>query len=133
MKKNNIKAVLSSFFMVFVLCLPFFVFAQSVTASSSILSRMKKVGESGGFAAATETSLASNLGLLVNTILSLLGVIFIILIIFSGFKWMTAGGNEKQIEDAKKKISNTIIGLVIVVAAYAIWTLIDRYFIKGGV
>lgn len=132
MKKKNIQAVLSSFFMVFVLCLPFFVFAQSVTGSTSILSRMKNVGVSGGFADATETSLASNLGLIVNVILSLLGVMFVILIIFAGVKWMTAGGNEKQIEEAQKKISNTVIGLLIVIAAYSIWTLIDRYFIKGG-
>jgi len=132
MNKKNIKAVLLSFFMVFVLCLPFFVFAQVSTEKTGIMGKLQKVGTEGGFATADETSLAKNLGLIVNTILSLLGVIFIILIVISGFKWMTASGNEKQVEDARKNITNAIIGLVITVSSYAIWRLIERFFIKMG-
>jgi len=52
--------------------------------------------------------------------LSLLGIIFVILIVYSGIIWMTAGGNEEQITKAKNTIKQSIIGLVIVIAAYAI-------------
>lgn len=52
--------------------------------------------------------------------LSLLGVLFLILMIYGGYLWMTASGNEQQVEKAKDLIKAAIIGLVIVVSAYAI-------------
>ena len=130
MKKNNIKAVLMSLFMVSVLCLPFLVFAQAVKSDTGILDRVKTVGDSGGFSSTSEESLARNLGLLVRTIMSFLGIIFIILTIVAGFKWMTASGNEKQVEDAKKNITNAVIGLVITISSYAIWRLVEVYIIN---
>lgn len=56
----------------------------------------------------------------VNTFLSLLGVIFLIIIIYAGFLWMTAGGNDEQVTKAKKWLTNSVIGVIIVIAAYAI-------------
>lgn len=52
--------------------------------------------------------------------LSLLGVIFLILMIYGGFLWMTAAGDEGKVDSAKSIIKNSIIGMIIVVAAYAI-------------
>jgi cytochrome bd-type quinol oxidase subunit 2 len=52
--------------------------------------------------------------------LSLLGVIFVILIIISGYNWMTASGDEEKIKKATSTIRSAIIGLLIVVAAYSI-------------
>ncbi|MFH1534374.1 MAG: hypothetical protein ABIF80_00130, partial [Patescibacteria group bacterium] len=53
-------------------------------------------------------------------ILGLLGLIAVIMILIGGFKWMTAGGNEEKIESAKKLLTSAIIGLVIVLLAWAI-------------
>ena len=53
-------------------------------------------------------------------ILSFLGIVFLILIFYSGIKWMIAGGNEEQITKAKDSIKGAVIGLVIIIAAYAI-------------
>jgi membrane-anchored glycerophosphoryl diester phosphodiesterase (GDPDase) len=53
-------------------------------------------------------------------ILGLVGVIFLALIIYGGFLWMTASGNDKQVETAKNIISRAAIGLVIIILAYAI-------------
>lgn len=131
MNKKNIKAVLQSFLMVFILCLPFFVFAQVSGEKTGIVGKLENVGTAGGFAETTnENSLVTNLGLIVNVVLSLLGVLFIVLTVVSGFKWMTAGGNEDQIKSARKNITNAIIGLVIVVSSYAIWMFINTYFIN---
>ena len=58
--------------------------------------------------------------LVINTILGLLGVIFLVIIIYAGFLWMTAGGNDEQVGKAKKLLINSIIGIIIIVAAYAI-------------
>lgn len=59
--------------------------------------------------------------------LSILAVIFIVITIIAGYQWMTAGGNEEQVAKAKKNISNAVIGLIIILAAYAITWFIFTY------
>jgi len=56
----------------------------------------------------------------ISGFLSLLGIIFIILIITAGYNWMSARGEEQKVEKAKETIQRAIIGLVIIVVAYAI-------------
>jgi hypothetical protein len=70
------------------------------------------------------TGLATVAGRVVNIFLSLLGIIFVCLVIYGGFLWMTAAGNEDQVEKAKKIISQSVIGLVIILSAWAIYTFI---------
>ena len=55
-----------------------------------------------------------------NVILGFLGIIAVIIILLGGFKWMTAGGADDKIGEAKKLISGGIVGLVVILAAYAI-------------
>jgi lysylphosphatidylglycerol synthetase-like protein (DUF2156 family) len=128
MTKKNIKPFFSAILLVFLLCLPFLVFADN--GSAGVLGRLQKVGSVGGYSEADETSLASGLGVVANVILSILGIIFIILIIFGGIQWMTAGGNEDKVKKAQDRIKSAVIGLVITLSAFAIWSLIDRYFIN---
>lgn len=71
-----------------------------------------------------DTSPAAVAGALVNTFLSLIGIIFIILIIYAGFKWMTAGGNEEQVTKAKSTIVNSVIGIVVVMGAFVLYRFI---------
>jgi lysylphosphatidylglycerol synthetase-like protein (DUF2156 family) len=130
MIKKNIKNIASTLFLVFVLCVPYLVLAETMQSDSGILGKVQSVGTLGGYAEAGETSLAETLGLIVNTALSLLGVVFIVLMVYGGFQWMTAGGNEEQVKKAQGRIKNAIIGLVITIAAYAIWMLINEFFIK---
>jgi hypothetical protein len=60
------------------------------------------------------------IGRIINVALSLLGVIVLVIIIYGGFLWMTAGGNDEKVGEAKKWIFGGIIGLVIILSAYAI-------------
>ena len=60
------------------------------------------------------------IGLIIKVILGFLGVILIVLIIYAGFLWMTAGGESKQVDKATAIIKNAIIGLVLILLAYAI-------------
>ncbi|HNV96882.1 MAG TPA: hypothetical protein PKL13_01015 [bacterium] len=53
-------------------------------------------------------------------ILGFLGIIIFINIIFAGYQWIMAGGNEETISKAKTRIKNSIIGLIIIVSAYII-------------
>lgn len=74
--------------------------------------------------------LSSRVGVLVGSILSFIGVIFMVLIIFGGFQWMTARGNDQQVEKAKNLIIQSIIGLIIILSAYAITAFIGRQLTK---
>jgi hypothetical protein len=69
---------------------------------------------------ATVTGVATVISKVIKGFLGLLGIIFIILLIVAGQKWMTAGGEEEKVNEAKDTIKRAIIGLIIVVAAYSI-------------
>jgi len=60
----------------------------------------------------------------IRVILGFLGIVAVIIILLGGFKWMTAGGNEDKVGEAKKLITAGIIGLVIILAAFAIATFV---------
>ena len=60
------------------------------------------------------------IGGLISAALGLLGVILLAYILYGGFLWMTAGGETKKVDEARNIIKNAIIGLAIIVAAYAI-------------
>ena len=130
MIKKDIRIIFSTLFLVATLSLPFFVFAETLKSSSGALDKLKSVAGVGGYSSASETSLASTLGMIVNALLSLLGVVFIILIIYGGFQWMTAGGNDDAVKKAKERIKNAIIGLIITISAFAIWRLIASVILK---
>jgi len=68
----------------------------------------------------SQTTVYSIIGTVIAALLSLLGVIFLGLTIYGGMMWMTAEGKEERIEKAKNIIVESLIGLVIVLAAYAI-------------
>lgn len=59
-------------------------------------------------------------GKLINVALSLLGVIAVVIILAGGFKWMTAGGNDDKVAEARKMIFSGIIGLAIILSSWAI-------------
>ena len=59
-------------------------------------------------------------GKVVGIIISLSGFLLAIYLVYGGFLWMTSGGEEEKIKKAKGMITNAIIGLVIVILAYAI-------------
>lgn len=61
---------------------------------------------------------------IIQVVLGLLGVIFIVLIIYAGFSWLTSAGNEERISKAKKTIVAAVIGLTIVLSAYLITAFI---------
>ncbi|MBI4139201.1 Ig-like domain-containing protein [Candidatus Uhrbacteria bacterium] len=63
-------------------------------------------------------------GRLIYIFLGFLGIIFLVLLLYAGFTWMTAGGAAEKIETAKKTIRNAVIGLVIIASAWAITAFI---------
>lgn len=59
-------------------------------------------------------------GTIVQYVIATLGIIIFILIIYAGFRWMTAQGNSEQVDEAKSWLRNGIIGLLLVMMAYGI-------------
>lgn len=57
---------------------------------------------------------------ILNLVLGLLALIAVIMVIIGGFTWLTAGGNEEKVDKAKKIISSAVIGMIIVLLAWAI-------------
>lgn len=131
MKKIVLKQALMLMALTAIMIIPYFVFAQNTlneTASSNPMNMLQTVGE-GSFAKADEESLAGIIGLVINAALSLLGVIFLVLMVLAGYNWMTASGNEQKVEEAKSTIKRAIIGLIIVLGSWAIWNFILEQFI----
>ncbi len=93
--------------------------------------QLEVAGEtSGPYAAGTDEYTMSEIaGTAVSAFLSILGLIFIILTIYGGYTYMMARGNEEQIEKALHTIRRAIIGLIITVGAYAIWSFIFSEFL----
>jgi hypothetical protein len=60
----------------------------------------------------------------INIALACLGILAVVIILVGGFKWMTAGGNEEQVEEAKKILVAGVIGLVIILASWGIATFV---------
>lgn len=64
----------------------------------------------------------------INILLTLLGLGFLILLMYAGFLWITARGNEETITKAKTILIRAVIGLAIILSAYGIANFILGYF-----
>lgn len=64
--------------------------------------------------------------LVIKVLLTFLGLIFTILIIYGGFTWMTAGGSEDRVSTAKKIIVRSIIGMVVILFSYIITSFVSK-------
>lgn len=59
-------------------------------------------------------------GRLINVVLGFLGIILLGYFLYAGFLWMTSGGSDDKAEEARTMIKNAVIGLIIIVSAFAI-------------
>ncbi len=92
-------------------------------AANSAIDKLKGAGKAyTGSTSGVEsgTALAAIIGGIINVLLSVLGVIFLALTVYGGYIWMIARGDEGKVEQAKNTITRSVIGLVIILAAYAI-------------
>lgn len=80
-------------------------------------SRVQQTRQASGISA---PSVGETIAYLLGGALSLLAIIFLVLVVIAGYRWMTASGSEEVITKAKQSMKEAIIGLVIVLAAYAV-------------
>ena len=73
-----------------------------------------------------ETATQNIVGKVIRAFISVFGIIFLVLMIFGGYKWMMASGREEEVKKAKDTIRAAIIGLIIVMGAYTITFFITK-------
>ncbi|MFH0956078.1 MAG: hypothetical protein V1801_02615 [Candidatus Falkowbacteria bacterium] len=117
--KKYFKKIIILISLTALLALPCVVFA------SQSMDNLKEVGSGGGASApyssgTTEYTMSQIVGQIIQTFLGLLGVIFLVLIIYAGYNWMTAQGEEEKVTKAKDTLQRAVIGLIITIGAYAI-------------
>ncbi|MDD4412119.1 MAG: hypothetical protein PHR00_00480 [Patescibacteria group bacterium] len=66
----------------------------------------------------------------INVGLSFLGIIFLALALYAGYNWMTAQGDKAKVDKAQKILVTAVIGLIIIVAVYAITFFVMSRFTK---
>lgn len=69
-------------------------------------------------------SLPAIVGTMINVILGFLGIVLLGYVLLAGYTWMSAGGDDKKVKESKDMLKNAVIGLVIIVAGYAITSFV---------
>lgn len=109
-------------FIFIILLIPAIALAQTTNPA---IEKLIDVGNTKGpYEAADQFTLASIIGVVISAALALIGAIFLALMLYAGYHWMTARGEEEKVEQAKDTINRATVGLIIVVGAYAIWRFV---------
>jgi TRAP-type C4-dicarboxylate transport system permease small subunit len=98
-----------------VLLLPTMALAQLSEAQTDLESVGGAIGTD-----ATNNTLPELIGNIIAVLLSVLGIIFVVLVVYSGFLYLTSAGDDGKVKKAKTILSQSVIGLILIVAAYAI-------------
>lgn len=103
--------------------------------ATSAVSLLEDVGTKAGFETSDsgQDQLVSIIGTVITVLLSLLGVIFLLLLIYGGVLWMTSRGNDEAVTKAKQILTDSIIGLIIILAAYAISRFVIDALVKATI
>lgn len=114
-KLSKLALILGS---VAVLALPVAHVAQAATTFS-----VESVGSQIGLGDADLKETVLNI---MRWLLGIMTLIAVVMIIYAGFIWLTAAGNEDNVDKAKKIISAAVIGLIVVLLAWAIVIFVTR-------
>lgn len=119
MNRKTIATVALAIASLFALARPIAVLAQEDATSFSIESIGSKVGLG-------EADLKTTVLNIVQLVLGLMTLIAVVLVIYGGFVWLTSAGNEENIERAKRIISAAVVGLIIILLAWAVVIFVAR-------
>ena len=113
-----------------VFCLFFIIFcpgqaalAQTIPANTEIQQGLQTIQQPLGLPATDIRLIIANI---IRAALGLMGIVLLVLIIYGGYLWMTAGGNDEQIAKAKQVLLNATVGLIIILSAYGIVIFVMR-------
>jgi hypothetical protein len=55
-------------------------------------------------------------------------IFFVSYLIYGGIQWISSGGDKMKIEQARSKISNALVGVIVLLAFFAILNLVECFF-----
>lgn len=95
---------------------------EAVNLKTEILQKMGQVHSNSGLP--SEDSPAVIVAIVIQGLLGVVAIIFFVLVVIAGIKWMMAGGNEETVSKSKQQILNGALGLIVIIFSYAITSLI---------
>ena len=123
MKKLLIAALVSLGIVVTPLAIDAPVFAN---AKSEVTSGISSVNDG------NSTDLPSFITNIVNILLFLAGAVAVIVLIIGGIRYVISSGDSGQVQSAKNTILYAVVGLVVVIMAYAIVNFVINQFQGNG-
>jgi hypothetical protein len=107
-------------------------FAQGAGAGARALERdVNVIGEIAYGEVSGGNRLPTMIGSIIQIFLGILGVVLVLIIVYAGFLWMTSGGSDEGVKKAKSWMLNAIVGLVIILTAYAITDFVIQKLIQA--
>ncbi|MBI5369875.1 hypothetical protein HZA85_01640 [Candidatus Uhrbacteria bacterium] len=98
----------------------FLLSAPSALAESEAAKALKGgLTDTAKLAGYQSTSLPVIIGNVIKALLGVVGIIFLLITIYAGIMYMTAAGDTGKVDKAKKMLTQSLIGLVIIIGAYA--------------
>jgi len=94
--------------------------APALAANSAAEEIQKGLAATNKVAGFNNTPLPLLIGGFIQALLGVVGIIFLVLAVYAGFLYMTASGDPTKVKKAKEILTNSLIGLIIIVAAYAL-------------
>lgn len=107
-------------------------------ADDEIINKVGKVGKTIGYspinanAQEAQGRVGDLVGIIVESFLAALGIVFLVLIFWAGWLWMSAAGEEDKVRKAQSIIKTSVIGLFVVSMAYAITRLVSTLIGGAG-
>ncbi len=77
------------------------------------------------------TDIRVTIARIIRAAMAFIGIVILVLMLYAGFLWMTAGGNDEAIGKAKKIMTGAIIGLAIVLAAYSLTSFVINQLVQA--
>jgi len=107
--------------MVFSLVQPAMAGLLSATKTAGLIEKVDKVVENTvQLGESIPYDLEIFIGRIIRSALSVIGLIFIILVLLTGIDWMKAAGNEEVIRLSKSRLQSLLIGLAVILLAFAL-------------
>lgn len=111
-----------------------FALAQGGTGGTDvgqeIFGELEKAGGSSG-AGLSEKDPREIVANIIKSVLGLLGMVFLALMVYAGFLWMTSHGDNEKVQGAQKIIKTAVIGLLVILLAYALTSFVVNVLVRA--
>lgn len=106
-----------------ILVFPHLTTATTSTPSGGIQDALKIFGDNMGL---PDTDPRIIMARIIRTAMGFVGIVMLLMILSSGAQFMTSGGDEDKVKNAKKTFYNAIIGLIIMLCSYSVVAFVLR-------